>query len=137
MLEALFALLIAMVLAGALVGFARPRMVGGGDGAAMAVGSLFLFFFLILFLASWAGGLWLVPFGPLAWEVSWLPMVAVGLFVALLLAAAAASSDRYPGSIGSVDRDTTAAAAAIVFGVFFWILVVALLAAIGSGYMID
>lgn len=132
MFEVLFALIVAILLAGLLSAVAQPR-AAGGDTAAVAVGSLFLFFFVILFLASWAGGLWLQPFGPAVWGVAWLPFVLVGIFVALLLAAAA-SPGRYPSATGPVERDAPAAAAALAFGVFFWLLVIGLLVAIGFGY---
>jgi len=46
-----------------------------------------LFLFVVLLLATWAGGVWLPPLGPAAWGVHWLSFVVVGLFVALLLAA--------------------------------------------------
>lgn len=134
MYEIFLALLVAIVFAGVLSVIARPRAAGRGDGsAAIAVGSLFLFFFVILFLFTWAGGLWLRPFGPAAWDVAWLPFVLVGLFVALLLAAAAAP-EQYPSVTGPAERDAPAAAAALAFGLFFWILVIALLIAIGFGY---
>jgi hypothetical protein len=42
---------------------------------------------LILFLATWAGGIWLVPVGPRLWGVAWGGFVVVGLFVALLIGA--------------------------------------------------
>ena len=42
---------------------------------------------LILFLATWAGGIWLVPLGPRLWGVAWGGFVVVGLLVALLMGA--------------------------------------------------
>ncbi|HEX3593695.1 MAG TPA: hypothetical protein VHU80_01300 [Polyangiaceae bacterium] len=42
---------------------------------------------LILFLATWAGGIWLAPVGPRLWGVAWGSFVVVGIFVALLIGA--------------------------------------------------
>jgi hypothetical protein len=47
----------------------------------------FFWFFLLVFLATWAGGIWLSPFGPNLWGVYWLPFLGVGLVAVLLLAA--------------------------------------------------
>jgi len=44
-------------------------------------------FFVIVFMASWAGGIWLTPFGPSLWGTYWLPFLMVGLVFALFLAA--------------------------------------------------
>lgn len=47
----------------------------------------FFWFFLLIFLATWAGGIWLSPFGPDIWGVYWLPFLGVGLITVLLLSA--------------------------------------------------
>jgi hypothetical protein len=48
----------------------------------------FLFLFFALFLATWAGGIWITPIGrPLA-GVYWLPFLMAGVVFALLLAVA-------------------------------------------------
>ncbi|MBX7138920.1 MAG: hypothetical protein K1X83_13170 [Oligoflexia bacterium] len=41
--------------------------------------------FLLILFATWAGGIWITPVGPLLLGVPWLPFAAVGLIVALLL----------------------------------------------------
>ena len=43
--------------------------------------------FLIIFLATWLGGVWLKPFGPVLWGIHWLTFLLVGFFVALALLA--------------------------------------------------
>jgi len=45
-----------------------------------------LFFFLIIFLLTWAGGTWLRPFGPTVWGIHWLPFILVGVILVLFLA---------------------------------------------------
>lgn len=46
-------------------------------------------FFLVIFLITLAGGLWLRPFGPLGLGVYWLPFIVVGIAGSLLLFLAA------------------------------------------------
>jgi hypothetical protein len=45
-------------------------------------------FFALIFLAAWAGGVWIAPMGPVLFGVYWVPFVVFGLIFALLLAAA-------------------------------------------------
>jgi len=49
---------------------------------------IFWVFLLLVVLGSWVGGLWLVPFGPVLFDVAWIPFLLAGLFFALILAAA-------------------------------------------------
>jgi Ca2+/H+ antiporter len=49
-------------------------------------------FFFIVFLAAWAGGLWITPVGPAFLGVYWLSFFVVGLIFALLLEAGQAFS---------------------------------------------
>jgi hypothetical protein len=42
-------------------------------------------FFLIIFFAAWAGGVWITPVGPVFLGVYWLTFFIVGLVFALLL----------------------------------------------------
>jgi hypothetical protein len=44
-----------------------------------------IWLFLIIFLATWAGGTWLRPFGPSLWGVNWLAFLLVGLVIVLVL----------------------------------------------------
>ena len=41
-----------------------------------------IWLFLILFLATWAGGIWLRPFGPKLWGLHWLSFLFIGFIVA-------------------------------------------------------
>lgn len=96
----------------------------------------FWMFFLIILFASWAGGIWLAPFGPAASGVFWLPFLIVGFFVTLLLLAATPtpSVSRLPAPdipAKTAHEDTDAE---VVFGIFFWILLVALIAVIPFHY---
>ena len=44
-----------------------------------------IWLFLFIFLGTWAGGIWLKPFGPTLWGIHWLAFLLVGLFMVLLL----------------------------------------------------
>lgn len=130
--ELLFAFLVALVLALLLIPLTsshRPREGKAGAGVV-------LFLFLILFFATWAGGLWLTPIGPPLWGVYWLPFVLVGLFVALVLAATAEPSRRDHLRRREIPTQGAEAEAteAAAFGVMFWLLLIALLAAIIAAY---
>jgi hypothetical protein len=129
----LFALVIALVLTLILVplmGWRRPGYEADWSTA--------VFVFLLLFLFAWAGGVWLTPFGPTLFNVYWLPFVVVALAYALLLLAAA--PPRFPGkrSRGTVSNASVEAereeVAATAFGLFFWVLAVALIIALAAFY---
>lgn len=125
LIDLLFALVIAVLLTG-LFGLLFRRMT---------MGSGILLFFLVLFLTSWAGGVWLTPFGPPLFGVSWLSFLFIGLFVALLLIALIPPV-RPPQTLeeARVQAETEAETAFIV-DVFFWILLIGLLVAIVAAYL--
>lgn len=93
-----------------------------------------LSFFIIIFLAAWAGGKWLTPFGPSVWGVQWMPFFLVGIIFALLLAAAAPV--RRPRSQRErMIQKKEERLFVTAFGLFFWILIVILLGAVIAGYL--
>jgi hypothetical protein len=80
--------------------------------------------FMLIFLISWAGGVWLSPVGPPLWSAYWLPFLLVGLVVALLLAAVPLGRKR-ESTVELVDvkrEKKEEKAALLVMGTFFWIL---------------
>jgi hypothetical protein len=89
-----------------------------------------LVFFFIVFLAAWTGGLWLDPFGPPLFGVYWLPFLLIGLFFALLLAAATPPVPRT-----RTEAVVEAKASALAFNVFFWVLIVGLIVAVLVAYI--
>lgn len=134
--ELLAAFLIALVFSFILVAlFGRDRTTGGAW-------PFFLFFFLILMLAVWAGGRWVVPFGPVAWGIAWLPLLFVGFFVALLIAAVLASEGRVrrrvpPSETATTRAETEAPATSrAALGGFFWLLLLVLAIVILIGYAV-
>jgi hypothetical protein len=128
--DLLFAFLVALLLSLLFVPLRGPRGARDGRSAVSAI----VFFFLILFLASWAGGLWLTPVGPPLWGAYWVPILLFGVFVALLLSAASEPPRRYNRRRTPEAPEAEAAVAAATFGLMFWILMVALLAAVIAGY---
>ena len=54
----------------------------------------FFWFFLMIFMVTWAGGAWLLPFGPMVIGIHWLPFALVGLIGALIVSLIA--KRRYP-----------------------------------------
>jgi hypothetical protein len=46
----------------------------------------FVWFFLFILLATWAGGVWIRPFGPALANIRWLQFLVVGLLAVLLVA---------------------------------------------------
>jgi len=83
---------------------------------------------LILFLATWAGGIWLVPIGPRLWGVAWGSFVVVGLVVALLIGAVSNADDTaVPGGYAARVRPR-------VLNLLSLLLLVMLILAIVAGY---
>lgn len=91
-------------------------------------------FLLVLILGGLAASAWIIPFGPVYREVSWLPILLIVLFFSLLLAAATPPYGRSvyyrerenPNSDPRVRKPSGVAAA---FGVFFFLLILFLLVA--------
>lgn len=93
-------------------------------------GALWLVF-IVIFLAAWAAHLWINPFGPMIFGVSVVPIFIVGLIFAFVLAATAAQPVAAPVSQQGAEESEVASTA---IGVFFWVLLILLVAAIAIGY---
>ena len=127
--DLIFALLIALLLASLLVGaigWRHPRHGGAGVGL--------LFLFILFFVVVWGAGVWAPAWGPAMWGGYWMPFLVVGAMVALIVLAigSAAAPPRPPIEDRAVDErpeeregDVVATGLAAVFGVFFWILIIA------------
>jgi type VI protein secretion system component VasK len=116
-----FVLLIAMVLTLIFaMGLGRHRS-----------GTVLLMFFIILFLATWAGGLWIHPVGPPTWGVPWLSFLIVGFILAIMLAALIPPAPRNRPVAGEGRPESEEEKKEMVaFNAFVWILLVALVVAI-------
>lgn len=101
-----------------------------------------VYLFLLIFMATWAGGVWIRPFGPPIGEVHWLGFLIFGLFVALLLALF--MPPRPPrGRQETLDALERMAAAKqleevtyVTLGVVFWVVLSLLLGAVILRYLI-
>jgi Ca2+/H+ antiporter len=93
-------------------------------------------FFVIVFFGAWAGGVWLSPVGPVFLGVYWLAFFVVGLIFALVLEGVAAFTERSAEAERKADQSDTQEEGEIesVLGVFIWILLAVLVAAIAVGY---
>ncbi len=86
-------------------------------------------FFLIIFLATWTGQLWIAPFGPVGWGIAWIPLFIVSLFFSFLIFALIP-----PIPISKKEEVNDEKGAAIAIGVFFWIIFIFLIVSIVVGY---
>ena len=91
------------------------------------LGSLLIFFF-VLFLSALAAQFWIVPFGPVLWGVTWLPIVFIVFIFALLFSTppptAKLKAELSPGEV---------ATSANAVSIFVWLLFSLLLLAIVLG----
>jgi hypothetical protein len=122
-------LLVALLLAVILTLFFAIGFRGQRWGPGIAI------FFLILFLTTWAGGLWLIPVGPLTWGVHGVSFLVVALATGLLLAAVTPDARRYEDIRPSEDAFDCRCETAIALDVYFWLLIAGLLTAIGARYV--
>lgn len=91
-------------------------------------------FFLIVFLGTWAGGVWIMPMGPTFWNVYWLPFFFSGLIFSLLFAVTISSrSDRLKQNKKKPIKEEGVAKAAL--GSFFWALILTLILGIIMHYL--
>ncbi len=131
-LELIFAACISLVLSGLFVLATRNRTRRTG----------FLWLSLIIFLATWAGGIWLKPFGPSLWGIHWLGFLVAGLFVSAILVIA--TPNRAPkGRRETLDMLEKVARnreldqiTYLTLGTFFWVLLAFLIIAIMFRYML-
>ena len=89
-------------------------------------------FFTIVLLAIIAADIWVSPIGPYFEDIYWVPPIAAGLVIALLLAATTPS----PSARSKIDAQRKATkdeAAAVALGTFFWFLLIFLIILITVG----
>lgn len=131
LIDLLFAFLIALIFAAILSTSYRGRGVQRAGAW-----PIFLVFFILLLLATWAGGVWIVPFGPPLWGAYWLPFVVTGIIVWLIIAAFAWEPPRRSPRTDRVAADQAAEdeGVAVALTVFFWIVIIVLLVSVFSHY---
>jgi len=132
--ELTFLFLLAFIAAALLV---RARRRGPGPVAGLWS------FFLLFLLVGWACSLWIVPAGPVVYDVYWTGPLVGTLLLALILLAVIPASGRRPQvdreelkRIGRETPDETGTRHAIEMGisVFFWVAVLGLIFVIAVSY---
>lgn len=92
-------------------------------------------FFVLVFLAAWAGGVWITPVGPPLWGFYWLPFVIVAVLFALLLAAATPPARPPRSRLEAQEQARDMATTALVVETFFWVLLIGLVLVILLRYV--
>jgi hypothetical protein len=94
-------------------------------------------FFLIIFFASWSSQLWISPFGPDLWGVSWVPMLITALIAAILSIAIYAlpvsiqiKANNVKSNGGIISQRTPLE----ITGLLIWILLLVLIASVVFAY---
>jgi hypothetical protein len=93
-------------------------------------------FFLVIFLAAWAGGLWISPAGPVFLGVYWLPILLFSFIFAVLLAAIV-PPERPEPKVETISEVKNKEAAVRAFDIFFWTLLLSLVIIIILGYLVQ
>jgi hypothetical protein len=93
--------------------------------------------FIVLFLATWVGGAWLTPMGPLMGGAYWLPFLVAGIVFTVFLAAFTLPAPRETTVelVDEKEKEAERKAAMTALGIFFWILILLLVAAIIVRYI--
>lgn len=86
--------------------------------------------FFILFMAGIAGQYWIVPFGPVLWGISWLPLLFIVLVVTLLFAA----PPPYPVKKRKAEEKAGDSPVRVAISIGVWLILLALLIAAIIGY---
>jgi len=102
--------------------------------------SSFWIFLLIVVLVTWAGGLWITPFGPTIFDVAWLPFLIVGIFITILLAATVPVRTAPPATRKETTKEArrTEPSSSSLAGLtlFFWLALILTIAVIILAYAI-
>jgi hypothetical protein len=132
LVDPVIAFAVAIALTSIIILFLRRKPLGGGVAG----------LFVLIFLATWAGGLWLRPFGPLWSGIAWLPFVVIGILLFLLFSAThnpAPPRNRHEtlDYFKKVrEEEEVEEVAYQSLNIFFWVLISILLAAIILRYFI-
>jgi hypothetical protein len=81
----------------------------------------FLWFFLVVGLFAWAGGVWLVPFGPRWMGIGWFPIFFMGILAVLLITSASPRKTIKavtPPQETAITKDSR-----IAIDIIFWLLI--------------
>ncbi len=130
------ALVVALIVGGLFLWV--TRRTGPVDG--------WVWLFLLILLATWAGGIWLKPFGPVVLGVHWFTFIIAGIIVVLLLSVSRGFRTRHGprgrhetlDMLEAMEEDKVRKRAAYLsLGVLFWFLLAVLVTVIGVRYLFD
>jgi hypothetical protein len=107
------------------LGFSRSYR---GESSGMPV----IFMFVLLVLAGLAAQYWVMPFGPVMWGISWMPLVATVLIFTVLLITPSPYQGRRPRDKREIIQNEVKAAATI--SIFMWLLLLLLIVSVLVGY---
>ncbi len=91
-------------------------------------------FLLLVLLGSWAGGVWLVAFGPVISGTHWLPFLIAGIMV-VLLALALMQLPKFRDSVYTPGQDRESAGR-LAIGLYFSITLLLFIVAICVRYFV-
>ena len=88
------------------------------------------FFFLIIFLITWASHLWVAPFGPIILGLAWGPLFLVSLFFSFLILTIVPPIQLNKKNEAKNEEEGPL----IAMGMFFWIIIILLILSIVFRY---
>ena len=88
------------------------------------------FFFLIIFLITWASHLWITPFGPITLGLAWGPLFLVSLFFSFLILTIVPPIQLNKKNEAKNEEEGPL----IAMGMFFWIIIILLILSIVFRY---
>jgi hypothetical protein len=92
-------------------------------------------FLIVILLAVFAADVWIGPVGPYWFhEIYWVPPLAVGLIIALLLAATVPSPKTRNELELEARKPDPKEKVPVIYGIFFWLLFLVLLILITVGF---
>ncbi|MEJ2157493.1 MAG: hypothetical protein P8X96_19355 [Desulfobacteraceae bacterium] len=101
----------------------------------------FLWLFLLIFFATWAGGVWLQPVGPTIGGVRWIQFLVSGLIILALIALFTPSRPPH-GRRETLEKlaqlrniKVVEQATYVVLGIMFWVVLSGLIIAIVIRYL--
>lgn len=132
-IDLIIAVLIAFVFSIFLIAVIRWRRPGTSG-----IWPTLSFLLIFLFLVIWAGGIWLIPFGPKFLSINWLPFIVSAITISLILVTLIPPQTGRKTTVKLVrteeknkqetnDRE-------LITGIFFWVLILALIAVIVIKY---
>ncbi len=88
-----------------------------------------LLFFLIIFLSTWSGQLWVHPVTTPIWGIDWGLLIFTAIVFSVMMVALSGPVPTPTSNEAQVNQE-----AGIAIGLFFWILIILLVIAVASGY---